>query len=65
MINARCLGKSLKQDKHVVMLPQNSLPDSGLWLQLDARSLYLIRNRFVFHEFVQLALNPCNLSASI
>lgn len=47
MINVRCLEKSLKQDKHAAVLPQKSLPDSSLWLQLEARSLYLILNRFV------------------
>lgn len=38
MINVRCLGKSLKQDKHAAGLLQKSLPDSSLWLQLEARS---------------------------
>lgn len=47
MINVRCIGKSLKQDKHAAVLPQKSLPDFCLWL-LEARSLYLILNRFVF-----------------
>lgn len=46
MINVRCLGKSLKQDKHAAVLPQKSCPDSRFWL-LEARSFYLILNRFV------------------